>query len=114
MRIAYGKLVRDGVPEVIRGSGRACATEVLAERDYRRALLEKLVEEAQEAAAAGPDGLPGELADVCEVLDAILEAYAISRPVVQARQAEKRRQRGGFQRRLRLLWVEAADPVGGA
>jgi predicted house-cleaning noncanonical NTP pyrophosphatase (MazG superfamily) len=51
------KLVRDRIPETIQQDGRECATEMMSEAEYRQALLQKLLEEAQEAAAVGPQKL---------------------------------------------------------
>ena len=48
--------------EIIQADGRTCRTETLPEDDYRQALLQKLVEEAQEAAESSPDRLITELA----------------------------------------------------
>jgi predicted house-cleaning noncanonical NTP pyrophosphatase (MazG superfamily) len=106
MPIEYHKLVRDRIPEIIRRDGRECATEIMPEDEYRRALLQKLLEEAQEAAAVGPEKLVEELADIYEVIDAIMVAYGIEREAVLAKQARKRAERGGFGQRIRLLWVE--------
>jgi predicted house-cleaning noncanonical NTP pyrophosphatase (MazG superfamily) len=106
MRTVYGKLVRDRIPEIIRVSGRTCESEVMSWEEYRRALLAKLVEEAREAEAAGPAELARELADLQEVIDAVLEAFVIPRQAVEGLQEERRRERGGFQGRVRLLWSE--------
>jgi hypothetical protein len=59
-RKIYDKLVRDRIPEIIRQSGSTCGTEMFEDDDaFRRALLDKLVEEAIEAAAASGEDLPG-------------------------------------------------------
>ena len=57
MRKEYDKLVRDRIPEIIRQDGRQCGVEVMPEDEYVQALKDKLVEEAKEAAAAGPEDL---------------------------------------------------------
>ena len=106
MRTSYDKLVRDRIPEIIRASGRSCAVVAMEEEAYRRALREKLVEEAQEAAQATPEHLVTELADLSEVVDALLAAYGVKREAVQAEQQRRRAERGGFTRRLRLLWTD--------
>jgi len=106
MRTEYHKLVRDRIPEIIRRHGRACETEILSDEAYRQALLEKLREEAQEAIAGGAGQLVTELADIYEVIDAIMAAFGIEREVVLAEQAKKRAQRGAFEERIRLLWAE--------
>ncbi len=97
-RKTYDKLVRDLIPDIIRGDGHACAVETLDDVTFRRALRNKLVEEAQEAA---------ELADVQEVVDALIQAYGYTHQTVVGMQQERRVQRGGFARRLRLLWTES-------
>ncbi len=101
----YNKLVRDRIPEIIRASGRRCETVAMDDAAYRRALLQKLVEEAGEVARADSDQLVSELADLCEVLDALLDAHGIDRDTVLAEQQRRRVERGGFARRLCLLWA---------
>ena len=103
----YNKLVRDRIPEIIRQDGKECGIEEMGEAEFRQALLEKLVEEAEEAAkAAGKPELVKELADVFEVIDAILGACNIPRKTVLTEQARRREARGGFEQRLKLLWVD--------
>lgn len=76
------KLVRDRIPEIIRQSGRECGVETMDEEEFRQALRAKLVEEAQEAAAAIDADLVTELADLCEVMDALMVASGIDRETV--------------------------------
>ncbi len=106
-RKTYDKLVRDLIPDIIRGDGHACAVETLDNEAFRRALRNKLVEEAQEAADASDDDLVTELADLQEVVDALIQAYGYTHQTVAGMQQERRGQRGGFARRLRLLWTES-------
>jgi predicted house-cleaning noncanonical NTP pyrophosphatase (MazG superfamily) len=108
-RIHYDKLIRDRIPEIIEAEGKQYRVETMPDDQYRRALLEKLVEEAQEAAQAGPEKLPTELADLYEVMNAVLAAYAIDRQQVAQLQEQRHMERGGFEQRLRLLWVEETD-----
>lgn len=114
MRTEHHKLVRDRIPEIVRRAGATCAVETLGEEEYRWALREKLVEEAAEAAAADPRHLPAELADLCEVLDALLGSYGIARERVLAEQERRRAERGGFARRTRLLWTRERDTPAGS
>ncbi len=102
----YNKLVRDRIPEIIRASGRRCKAEPLDDAAYRRALLDKLVEESGEVARADSDQIVSELADLCEVLDALLDAHGIDHNTVLAEQQRRRVERGGFARRLCLLWAD--------
>jgi predicted house-cleaning noncanonical NTP pyrophosphatase (MazG superfamily) len=106
MRKEYSKLVRDRIPEIIRQDGRECGVEVMSENEYIQALKDKLVEEAQEAAEAVSEGLVKELADLSEVMDALIVACQIDRQAVLVKQAERRQSRGGFDQRFRLLWTE--------
>ena len=106
MRQTYNKLVRDQIPDIIRADGRDCGLEIMTQEEYRGALLEKLVEEAREASQAGREGLVTELADLYEVIDALIEAYDLDRETVLRTQQTRHAQRGGFSQRICLLWTE--------
>ena len=109
MRRDYNKLVRDRIPEIIRSGGKRCSIETMPEAEYRQALLQKLVEEAQEARQATLDELITELADLQEVIAALLAAWHISPEKVQQIQVQRHAKRGGFEQRLKLLWTEDGD-----
>ena len=106
MRKEYYKLVRDRIPEIIEKDGRDYEVATLSEDEYRQALRAKLIEEAKEAAAAEPGKLLVELADLYEIIDAIMTAYGIERALVLSEQKKRRIERGGFERRIQLLWAE--------
>lgn len=107
MRKEYNKLVRDRIPEIIRQSGNQCEVAIMSEVELTQALREKLLEEAQEAAVATPENLVSELADLQEVIDALLTVYGIEREDVLTEQRRKRVERGGFDQRLRLLHTDS-------
>ncbi len=109
MRLDYNKLVRDRIPEIIQNSGKRFAIETMPDAEYRQALLEKLIEEAQEARQAAPEELVTELADMQEVLAAVLAAWQIVPDRVQQVKRQRHSERGGFERRLKLLWTEDED-----
>src|SRR5947207_2637847 len=71
MRVAYNKLVRDQIPDIIAAAGSQPSTRILDHASYRDALRSKLLEEAREAEAATDGQLASELADVLEVLKAL-------------------------------------------
>jgi len=96
-----GKLVRDRIPEIIHQAGKRCTVRQLDSKEYRAALKAKLIEEAQEVVAAGAD-LVTELADLCEVMDALMVEHGIAQADVQAVQGQRRRDRGGFAQRIWL------------
>ena len=106
MQIAYNKLVRDRIPEIIQADGGRAVTRVLDEDGYRLALLEKLTEEALEAREAATGQLAGELADVLAVLQAIADAHSLTWDEVAAMADRKRDERGGFAGRIFLEYVE--------
>lgn len=106
MPVVHRKLVRDRIPEIIQSEGRRPVTRVLDEGSYRQALLAKLIEEAQEASQATDSDLPGELADVLEVLRALTVTAGMSWPQLLALAEDKRNGRGGFGGRIFLESVE--------
>lgn len=103
-----GKLIRDGIPDLIQRSGRTPVLSVLGESEFRSALRDKLDEEANELRSADTrDEVLDEAADVLEVLTEIVAMHNISLDAVVVRAHAKRSQRGGFTRRL---WLESVDP----
>ena len=106
MRVTRNKLVRDRIPDIIEHNGHQPVTRVLDEDGFLAELLAKLVEEAQEVHAASAKDLPSELADVLEVLQAIVEATGMTWEELLTVAADKRAQRGAFNHRLFLQYVE--------
>ena len=98
-----GKLVRDRIPEIISAEGGAPAVRVLDAEQYRLALLDKLVEEAEEARASDCEHLLEELGDVYEVVLAALEFHGWSLIDLTSASARKTEERGGFRSRI---WLE--------
>jgi len=106
VRQEHNKLIRDRIPEIIRQTGRKCEVETMSRSEYYQALLNKLIEEAKEAAEAESNNLVEELADIYEVIDAILTNLEIDKDTVLTKQGQKRQEKGGFTNKLRLLWTE--------
>ena len=106
MRKQYNKLVRDHIPAIISTEGRAYEITTLQDDEYRKALLEKLAEEAVEAQNAQPRDLLVELADLQEVIDSLLMLHNITSEELRSVQQERHRTRGGFSKRIKLLWAE--------
>lgn len=105
MRKEYHRLVRDRIPEIINQSGERAAVDALNATEYQQALRRKLVEEAQEAAMASERDLVIELADLFEVMEALMSTSGTSWEAVRQVQAKRRVERGGFTRRLLLIWT---------
>ena len=68
----YNKLVRDRIPEIMINKGCKPVTRILNDEDYLNELNKKILEEVNEYLESGE---VEELADVCEVLYAILNLY---------------------------------------
>ena len=95
----HDKLVRDLIPEIIRADGRVAITHTADDAEYAARLNEKLAEELHEYLAA--ESLE-EMADLFEVIQAILELKSWTFESVLAEQRRKRMVRGGFARRVVL------------
>jgi predicted house-cleaning noncanonical NTP pyrophosphatase (MazG superfamily) len=106
MHTEYHKLVRDHIPDIIRNKGYTCDFEVVNEEEYQQELRKKLVEEACEVATAQGEDLVTELADLNEVMAALMKSYAISPVTVHIAQKRRHTERGGFEQRIRLLSVD--------
>lgn len=100
---AYGKLVRDGIPDLIRREGFTPRVRVLPDAAYREALREKLWEEVAEYLESGE---LMELADILEVVYALAEADGHDRAALLRAYTEKHEARGGFAGRYYLIAKE--------
>ena len=100
----YNKLVRDRIPEIIEGKGGVPKTRVLSDdTEYLTELGKKLQEEVNEYLQ---DGHIDELADILEVINAILGSQNKSFADLEIVRNQKAEQRGGFSKRLYLETVE--------
>jgi len=99
----YNKLVRDKIPEIIQLSGRTASIEVLEDLDYRESLNKKLLEEVNEFIE---DQTTEELADIVEVIEAILRYRQVKKETFNEMKADKKSKRGGFEGKIYLKSVE--------
>ena len=102
MTIHYNKLVRDRIPEIIESSGKTYTTEILSQEDYLRLLDAKLDEELAEY---HKDQDIEELADLLEVIRAVVIARGYSLEDLERVRTEKAAKRGGFEKRILLKEV---------
>ena len=98
----HNKLVRDRIPEIIEVSGRTCITEVLPDDAYIQALDAKLNEELAEYQQSKS---LGELADLLEVMGAVVKARGFTWDDLTRVRKEKRAQCGAFDQRIFLKEV---------
>jgi predicted house-cleaning noncanonical NTP pyrophosphatase (MazG superfamily) len=95
----YDKLVRDKIPEIIRHKGTEPVIHVANEEEYWLKLKEKLSEEIKEFNEAES---PEEMADILEVIGAIMEFKGFKREDIEAIKDKKTEERGGFKGRIIL------------
>lgn len=98
----YDKLVRDRIPEIIRADGNSCGVRVLEDAEYLRRLEEKLKEELSEYLESGQ---LEELADLLEVMMALVKAKGSSWQELEHVRQDKHAKRGGFAEKLLLVSV---------
>ena len=95
----YNKLVRDNIPEIMISNGAEPVTRILSEEEYLNELNKKILEEVNEYLESGSIE---ELADVEEVLRAILNLKNISLENFEKIRTEKVLKRGSFNKRIFL------------
>lgn len=100
----HQKLIRDKIPDKIKESGNDYKIRVLGKVEFEKELKKKLVEESKELAEAPKEELLNELADVLELTESIASHYKIPFSKVEKFQEEKRKKRGGFKKKLLLVW----------
>lgn len=99
----HNKLVRDHIPRIIEKSGKKAHTRILNDDEYLTELDRKLNEECAEYQA---DKSLEEIADIIEVIYAIVEARGYSLNDLEKLRAEKAEKRGAFKDKIFLESVE--------
>lgn len=107
----YKKLVRDKIPEIIIAKGDSALTRILSDEEFLGCLKRKLCEEVNEFLT---DGSVEELADIYEVLLAMLEHMGVSFESFEELRNKKVLEKGGFSKRIFLDSVieQNIDKVG--
>ena len=99
----YNKLVRDRIPIIISESGKKAICYYLSHKEYIEELEKKLNEECAEYQA---DKSMEELADMLEVIYALVEAKGYSINELEKIRFEKAEKRGQFKNKIFLEKVE--------
>lgn len=100
--IVYNKLVRDKIPEIIEASGKKCSVETMGDEKYLEMLDAKLQEELDEYQQSKS---LEELADLLEVMGAVVHARGYTWDQFTTLRKEKKEKRGGFNQKLLLKEV---------
>lgn len=104
----YNKLVRDKIPEIIKGNGETPVTRELDLEEYKLALETKLQEECKEVIMASGEERVEEIADVIEVLRALAKLEGVQLTNVLDVAENKNIRRGAFEKRIFLEKVITA------
>ncbi len=99
----YNKLVRDKIPQIIQSNGQSCKTRVLDNKEYLEQLNIKLKEETNEYLESGE---VEELADIEEVLRAILQVKGCDYTSFDKLRQSKVDKRGAFEDKIFLESTE--------
>ena len=98
MRV-YNKLVRDNIPEIMIKNGAKPVTRILTDEEYLIELNKKLLEEVKEYLES--ESIE-EIADIEEVLLAILNVKEITRDEIEEVRKTKALKRGTFNKKIFL------------
>jgi predicted house-cleaning noncanonical NTP pyrophosphatase (MazG superfamily) len=106
-KIYYNKLIRDKIPEKIEGKGSALETRKLTTKEFEKELFKKAGEEAGGLVGAkNKKEVISELADIVDVIDEIKRLKKITTQQIKKAQKEGNKKKGGFKKRLFLLWSQ--------
>lgn len=103
----YNKLVRDKIPDIIGAdNGKTCVTRIMEDDEYLKALDTKMQEELKEYLESGE---VEELADLEEVLRAILDVKKVSYDEFEKIRKAKVNKIGAFKKKIFLESVSEKD-----
>ena len=93
----HHKLVRDLIPQLIEEDGNETRTRILENEEYFQALKNKLKEEVDEYLESEDHE---ELADILEVIRALLDMHVITYDELEITRRRKLEENGGFTERI--------------
>ena len=94
--------MRDRIPEIIKADGKTCVCETLSDEDYLSLLDQKLNEELAEYQESKS---LEEMADLLEVIQAVVKARGWTLEELEQVRANKAAKRGGFEKKVLLKEV---------
>lgn len=99
MQFKCHKLVRNRIPEIIEADGKSCICETLSDEDYISLLDQELNEELAEYQESKS---LEELADLLEVIQAVVKARGRTLEELEQVRADKVAKRGEFEKKILL------------
>ncbi|NRB10330.1 MAG: nucleoside triphosphate pyrophosphohydrolase [Rickettsiaceae bacterium] len=106
----FNKLIRSKLPAKMVTEGILVNSKILSDSEYIAELKRKLLEEADEVVNATTDkALAEELADVLEVIDAIIRTSKITREDIEQVKLDKRNINGDFSQENYINYIEVAE-----
>lgn len=100
---SFNKLVRDKIPDIIKNNNEESVIKILNDKEYKEALIKKLLEEYNEVVEATGYDFLEELADMLEVIDALAKTENQSLNDIIKIKEEKKLKRGGFDNKVLLI-----------
>ena len=96
----YNKLIRDKIPEIIKGVGERPYLRILNEKEYLREIKKKILEEARELIkATKKKDVVNEVVDIQELIDNLIAKLSLTKSQLQKQQKIKNKRRGSFKKR---------------
>jgi predicted house-cleaning noncanonical NTP pyrophosphatase (MazG superfamily) len=106
LKFKFAKLVRDKIVEEQLAAGADPKYYLLNRDEHIKALVNKIMEEAQEIQEADTEHVAGEIADVQQAIDDLIERLGITRKDVATAQQEKTNKAGTFKKGIFIEYVE--------
>lgn len=97
-RFKLNKLVRDRIVEHNLKSGAKIKYKNLTPEEHIIALVEKVIEEANEILKSERKDVANEIADVQQAIDDLIEQFGLNEDEIKSSQAKKVKQNGAFKR----------------
>jgi predicted house-cleaning noncanonical NTP pyrophosphatase (MazG superfamily) len=108
-KFKFQKLVRDLIVDQMKDGGASPTYHELSDKEHLAELKNKILEEASEMNINDKDELLKELADLQEVIMALVKAIAKSPADLKLAQDKKYQKAGGFDRKLYVDQVSVLD-----
>jgi predicted house-cleaning noncanonical NTP pyrophosphatase (MazG superfamily) len=106
-RFSIKKLVRDKMPEVLKNRGIYSSFYSLNPEEFMLALKHKIQEEAEETLnATSREELIYEVADLLEVIDALIKHCDITKEEIEKCKLELSKKKGNFEKALYMEYVD--------